>query len=128
MWKIEHVTLLSFCFMLTDGFSVVGGGIRSTRMLFTGTKEIIRSQHNEVASIRKKAFSKTALKDKWDDLVDEDEMEDPLWRVGTRNYTMFRFKSLFFKEVLIVIVSISFSSGISFKGSTNSEGYALYRI
>jgi hypothetical protein len=80
MWKIEHVTLLSFCFMLTDGFSVVGGGIRSTRMLFTGTKEIIRSQHTEVASIRKKAFSKTALKDKWDDLVDEDEMEDPLWR------------------------------------------------
>ncbi len=29
-------------------------------------------------------FSKSSLRDKWDDLVDEDEVGDPLWQVGDK--------------------------------------------
>lgn len=93
MRTIQYIAVISASLLYTDAFSV-GRGRRSV----VGNKE----SHGIVRRIPS-PFSKSALKDKWDDLVDEDEIGDPLWQVRVR----FLFHIALIQEFILEVILIA---------------------
>lgn len=55
-----------------------GVNVNAGRSITSKSTQILRTRSSQ------SRFSPSSLRDKWDDLIDDDEVGDPLWQVRTR--------------------------------------------
>lgn len=79
MMRFPSVALVIFISSLSysESFGVNVNAGRSITSKSTRT-QILRTRSSQ------SRFSPSSLRDKWDDLIDDDEVGDPLWQVRTK--------------------------------------------